>query len=152
MQRVVDSLLLENVDQLEDHAKSFKTDLKILWKLPRTEHVEDTEEQLLHVQSLEQGLSPQRLAVMILGVCQCFGVLFKLDIDWPPLFLELVFYVSLISLNFEFFHAECSAKMSFWKVWLIFYVLPVIVLMPLTAAYMLAQLLMPINAFSPKNR
>ena len=72
---------------------------------------------------------------MILGVLQCFGILISLDIDWPPLFLEICFYISLFSFNFDFFHPECSAKMEFWKVWLTFYCMPVLVLVPLATAY-----------------
>ena len=82
------------------------------------------------------------MMIMSLGMIQLFNTLISVGIEWPPIIYEIIAYLSILSFNFEFFHPECSAAMEYYIIWLFLTLMPYIMLLPLTMAYMACKVLL----------
>jgi hypothetical protein len=142
VQEQIDSFVLENVPKSDETVDEtfhgglpFETLLKLKFHLPDSDFYEDPLEEAAYLKKISHTLSTYRLVIMVFGVFQCFAILLYLDIDWPTFFVELFWFLPYVTVSFAFFHPECSAKLEFWKLWLIFLVIPLLVLIPLYFSY-----------------
>lgn len=80
----------------------------------------------------------RKMIVVMLGVLTSFTKVSGFDFKWPAMFTELVKIAQMFSFNLNFFAPECSAETPYINKWLGFLVIPYFMIMPLTAAYIMA--------------
>ena len=90
----------------------------------------------------QRDATEYRVVIMSIGMIQLFNTLIAIGIEWPPIIYEIIQIFSLISFEFEFFHPECSASMDYYLIWLVLTLMPYIMLVPLTLAYMTCKVLL----------
>jgi hypothetical protein len=105
--------------------------------LPKVKMFVDREEEMAYFERLKKkDATEYRMLVMSLGMIQLFNTLVSVGIEWPPIMLELIYIFSIVSFNFDFFHPECSASAEYYMIWFFLTMMPYIMLVPLTMAYM----------------
>ncbi|CAK8992032.1 unnamed protein product [Durusdinium trenchii] len=80
----------------------------------------------------------RKMVVVMLGVLTSFTKVSGFDFQWPDAFTELVKIAQMFSFNLNFFAPECSAETPYITKWIGYLVLPYFMIMPLTAAYLMA--------------
>ncbi len=104
--------------------------------------VDRAEEMAYFAKIKKKDATEYRVMIMSLGMIQLFNTLASVGIEWPPIMLELIYLFSLLSFNFDFFHPECSAQAEYLLIWLFLTLMPYIMLLPLTIAYMACKVIM----------
>ena len=114
--------------------------LECTFLLPK-QNIELSEDEEEEMKKLGQKAATEyRLAVMSLGMIQTFTQIIQIDIEWPPIFVDISFYLSFFSFSFDFFHPECSARLAYWKLWLGFTLMPYGLVMPLYVAWVICRI------------
>ncbi|CAJ1371183.1 unnamed protein product [Effrenium voratum] len=80
----------------------------------------------------------RKMIVVLLGVMTSFTKVSGFDFQWPDTFNDLVKIAQMFSFNLNFFAPECSAETPYITKWLGYLVIPYFMIMPLTAAYIMA--------------
>jgi len=80
----------------------------------------------------------RKMIVVLLGVLTSFTKVSGFDFEWPDAFTELVKIAQMFSFNLNFFAPECSAETPYITKWIGYLVIPYFMIMPLSAAYIMA--------------
>lgn len=104
--------------------------------------VDRADEMAYFAQLKKKNATEYRVLIMSLGMIQLFNTLISIGIEWPPMVIQLIQIFSILSFNFDFFHPECSASAEYFMIWLFMTMMPYIMLVPLTMAYMACRVIL----------
>jgi hypothetical protein len=109
--------------------------------LPKIRMFNSNYEEFLFLKNIKKkNATEYRMVIMSIGMIQLFNTLISIGIEWPPIIYEIIALLSIVSFNFEFFHPECSAETEYYVIWLFLTLMPYIMLVPLTMAYIACKM------------
>jgi hypothetical protein len=133
------------VDEKVDHFLAYNPQpaIDIEMTLPKIKMFVTRADEMAYFANLKKkDATEYRVLIMSLGMIQLFNTLVSIGIEWPPIMIELIQIFSLLSFNFDFFHPECSASAEYFMLWLFLTMMPYIMLVPLTMAYMACKIIL----------
>ncbi|CAE7571025.1 unnamed protein product, partial [Symbiodinium pilosum] len=89
----------------------------------------------------ELSASGVRLITMSLSIMQSFNGIGRIDLEWPELFTRIMEVIANLSFNFNFFQPDCSVSSPYWQNWIMFAVMPYLLMFPITCSFLVVKFL-----------